>query len=85
MPYLLVAPEDGELARLATGAFDRPALPTGPYWSIARVLDVLGDGPGRDELLSLLLFDPGYAAAQIEAGRRRAEQVLAAGWRLGPP
>lgn len=85
VPYLLVAPEDGRLAALAAGAFRPSLLPRDAYWAIGRLLDVLGDAMGRDELLSLILFEPGYAAAQIELGREHAEQALAGGWRLDPP
>lgn len=85
VPYLLVAPQDGRLARLAAEAFRPSALPPDAYWAIGRLLDALGDGPGRDELLSLVLFDPDHAAAQVKLGREHAEQALATGWRLDPP
>jgi NTE family protein len=85
VPYLLVAPEDGRLAALAADAFRPSLLPPDAYWAIGRLLDALGDGTGRDELLSLILFDPDYAAAQIELGREHAEQALAGDWRLDPP
>jgi NTE family protein len=85
VPYLLVAPEDGRLAALAADAFRPSMLPPDAYWAIGRLLDVLGDGPGRDELLSLILFDPDYATAQVKLGREHAEQALATGWRLDPP
>lgn len=85
VPYLLVAPSDGKLAELAAAAFVPSILPTDSYWAIGRLLDVLGTGNGRDELLSLILFDPSYAAAQIELGREHAEQALVTGWLLDPP
>lgn len=85
VPYLLVAPSDGALAGLAAAAFRPSMLHPDSYWVIGRLLDVLGDGPGRDELLSLILFDAGYAEAQVKLGREHAEQALATGWRLDPP
>ena len=80
VPYLLVAPGDGEIAKLAAGAF-RPAGPTDPYWAIGRLLDSLGGGSGRDELLSLILFNRQYARQQVDLGREHAKAALAAGWR----
>ncbi|MGD9527230.1 patatin-like phospholipase family protein [Pseudonocardia sp.] len=85
VPYLLVAPEDGVLARIAAEVFRPSILPPDAFWAIGRILDVLGDGPGRDELLSLVLFDPEYAEQQLTLGRVHAQQALAAGWRLDPP
>lgn len=79
VPHLLVAPHDGELAALAARTF-RAATPLDDYWAIDRLLTALGDGPGRDELLSLVLFRRGYAEALVEAGRRDAEAAVAAGW-----
>lgn len=79
VPHLLVAPGDGELAALAARAF-RAATPLDDYWVIDRLLAALGDGPGRDELLSLVLFRRAYAEALVEAGRRDAEVALAGGW-----
>ena len=81
VPHLVVAPRDGELAALAAASFD-PSGPLDPYWAIGRMLDALGSGAGRDELLSLVLFDTGYAAALAAAGRRDAAATLAAGWSL---
>jgi NTE family protein len=79
VPHLVVAPRDGDLARLAAAAF-HPSGPWDEYWAIARLLDALGDGPGRDELLSLMLFRDGYAKALVEQGRADAMEVLAGGW-----
>ncbi|HXV92768.1 MAG TPA: patatin-like phospholipase family protein [Pseudonocardia sp.] len=77
--HLVVAPEDGELARLAAGTFG-PCGPSDPYWAIGRLLDSLGSGTGRDELLSLIFFDPAYAQQQVDLGRRHARAALGAGW-----
>jgi len=44
-----------------------------------RVLRHLLTDPARWELSSYLLFDPGYLAAAVAAGQRRAAEVLAAG------
>jgi NTE family protein len=79
VPHLVVTPRDGELARLAAAGF-HPSGPWDEYWAIARLLDGLGAGPGRDELLSLVLFRDGYAKALVEQGRADATAVLAADW-----
>ncbi|NMH97999.1 hypothetical protein [Pseudonocardia acidicola] len=79
MRYLLVAPKDGQLAKLAARTF-RPCGPTDPYWAIGRTLDALGSGIGRDELLSLIYFNRTYAEQQVGLGREDAKAALAAGW-----
>lgn len=79
IPHLVVTPQDGVLARLAAAAFE-PSGPWDEYWAIARLLDALGDGPGRAELLSLMLFRDAYAEALVEQGRADAAAVLAGGW-----
>ena len=71
-----MAPRDGELAGLAVESFQ----PTGEYWTIGTLLDSLGSGAGRDELLSLILFQHEYAQRQVECGRRDARVALAGGW-----
>jgi hypothetical protein len=81
VPHIAVAPHDGELARLAAAAFD-PSGPRDPYWTIGRLLDSLGGGDGRDELLRLILFQREYAAALVECGRRDARAALGGGWQL---
>lgn len=81
VPHLLVAPQDGELARLAAESFD-PKTPADAYWPIGRLLDALGSGTGRDELLSMILFRREYAQRLVEAGRRDAKAALAAGWHV---
>ncbi|MHC1558924.1 patatin-like phospholipase family protein [Actinomycetospora sp. C-140] len=85
VPYLLVAPRDGQLARLAADTFRPSALPLDANSAVGRLLDALGDGLGRDELLSHILFDGEYAKQQVELGRSHAVQSLAAGWRYDPP
>ncbi|NMO93731.1 patatin-like phospholipase family protein [Actinomycetospora sp. TBRC 11914] len=78
VPFRVVAPADGQLAGLARRAFDARAR--GPWdasWAIERLLTAGGGGIGRDELLSLVFFDPDYARAQIEQGRADARAVLA--------
>lgn len=78
VPFRVVAPADGQLAGLARETFE--ARVRGPWdasWAIERLLAAGGDGVGRDELLSLVFFDPDYAEAQIERGRADAQAVLA--------
>ena len=41
----------------------------------------LGEGGGRDELLSLVLFRQAYAQGLAAQGRSDATAALAAGWR----
>jgi NTE family protein len=76
--FRVVAPPDGELARLAADAYrSRRRGPWDGTWGIERLLAAGGDGAGRDELLSLVFFDPDYASAQIERGRHEARRVMA--------
>ncbi len=78
IPFRVVAPADGQLAALASEAYrSRVRGPWDAAWGIERVLAAGGDGSGRDELLSLVFFDPDYAAAQIERGRADARAVMA--------
>lgn len=79
VPHLVVAPQDGDLGALAAESFT-PAGPWDPYWAIGRLLDSLGEGGGRDELLSLVLFRRAYAEGLVAHGRRDAATALAAGW-----
>ena len=79
MRYLLVEPPDGALANMAAQTF-HPSGVTDPYYAIGRALDAVGDGPGRDELLSLIYFNRDYAQRQVALGRQRARKALVAGW-----
>jgi NTE family protein len=77
IPFRVIAPPDGELAGLAADAYcSRRRGPWDVTWGIERLLAAGGDGPGRDELLSLVFFDPDYATAQIERGREEARRVM---------
>jgi NTE family protein len=89
VPFRVIAPPDGELATLAAHAYDsRLRGPWDPTWGIARLLAAAGDDAGRNELLSLVFFDPDYAMAQIACGRREAIRVMAQQpaeqWSTGP-
>ena len=82
---MAVSPPVGELARLAAETYERRTRGFGRLtepdnWLLGRALRGAGDGVGRRELLSYLLFDEEYFAAGIELGRRAAEAVLASGW-----
>jgi NTE family protein len=79
VPYLLVEPPDGALAAMAAKTFHPSGL-TDPYYAIGRALDAIGDGSGRDELLSLIYFNRDYAEQQVALGRQRAKDALAVGW-----
>jgi NTE family protein len=79
--HIVVAPNDGDLGALAAANF-HPLSPLDEYWAIAKLLDALGAGPGRDELLSLMLFRDGYARALVEQGRRDALTAIARGWQV---
>ena len=73
VPFRVIAPPDGEMARLAAEAYgSRRRGPWDPTWGIERLLAAGGDGAGHDELLSLVFFDPDYATAQIARGRQDA-------------
>jgi NTE family protein len=77
IPLIEASPESGLLARIA-----REVVTTWPRFSphrlyrrleyqlLRRSYAGLGAGPGNDELLSYLLFDPTFAERQIEIGRR---------------
>lgn len=82
VPYLVVSPPDGELARMASEHFD-PAL-TDSYFPIGRLLAAAGEGAGRNELLSLIFFDRDYTEAQIKLGHDHAARAMNEGWRIGP-
>ncbi len=82
---MVVAPPVGELAELAATTWERRTrglrrLTELDSWLLGRALRGAGDGVGRRELLSYLLFDEEYFAAGAELGRRTAEASLAAGW-----
>ncbi|MGI5128387.1 patatin-like phospholipase family protein [Pseudonocardia sp. CA-107938] len=81
VPHLVVAPKDGRLAELAAATF-HPSGPWDEYWAIGRLIDALGDGPGRNELISLVLFRDSYAKALVDQGRADAEAALAADWTI---
>jgi NTE family protein len=82
---MAVSPPVGELGELAAEVYERRTRGLGRLaeldnWLLGRVLRGAGDGVGRRELLSYLLFDEEYFAGGIELGRRAAEQALAVGW-----
>ncbi|HET6561463.1 MAG TPA: patatin-like phospholipase family protein, partial [Marmoricola sp.] len=82
---MTVSPPVGEMARLAAETYARRTQGLGRLteldnWLLGRALRGAGDGVGRRELLSYLLFDEEYFAAGIELGRRTAEATLAMGW-----
>src|SRR5581483_7190450 len=77
--YLLIEPPDGALAAMAAQTFHPSGL-TDPYYAIGRALHAMGDGSGRDELLSLIYFNRDYAQQQVALGRQRAKEALAVGW-----
>lgn len=79
VPHLVVAPPDGALAALVAATF-HPAGPWDEYWVIARLIDAIGAGPGRDELISLVLFRDSYAKALVDRGRADATAALTGGW-----
>lgn len=87
VPVLAVAPEPGSLGALADEILARlGANPLRLAWdsdkvALDRLLRSIGDGPGRRELLSYLLFDSEYFNAQIALGAQAADAALAGGWR----
>jgi hypothetical protein len=82
---MTVSPPPGELGAVAAEVFARKTRGLGRVaemdsWLLGQALRGAGDGVGRRELLSYLLFDEDYFAAGIEVGRRAARAALAAGW-----
>ncbi len=86
LPVMVASPEPGQLGRLArdvvTEELDRPWS----WWRstddvvLSRLLRGAGDGPGREELLSYVLFDQTYFLRQLDLGRQAGRAALLAGW-----
>lgn len=81
-----VSPQPGELARLAHDIVQakrrswwRSALRESDTFALQRILRGIGQGGGPRELLSYVLFDDEYFAAQIELGRAAVEAALRGG------
>lgn len=83
---MAVAPEPGRLGQLADTAwrsrygefYRRRGL--GDTAALGRLLRGAGDGQGRRELLSYVLFDEQYFADSIDHGVKRAQVALDRGW-----
>ena len=78
-----IAPQPGELGALAEFVMTRKRLSRWRSWlqesdlfALERVLRGLGEGTGQRELLSYVLFDDEYFAAQIDIGANAARAVL---------
>lgn len=78
-----VSPQPGELAELANSvvaakrrSWLRSMLRESDTFALQRLLRGIGQGGGPREMLSYVLFDDEYFAAQIELGRTAAEAVL---------
>lgn len=89
IPVMVASPEPGELGLLAQktlteslGSSPLSRLRSTDLYALDRLLRGLGDGPGRRELLSYVMFDERYFTAQAELGRQAAKRALAAGWSL---
>ena len=83
--YQAIAPEAGELGRLAAEAANRlrgrSVLGGIDNLLLRRAIRGAGSATsGQRELLSYFLFDPNYFAASIEHGREAARRALARGW-----
>ncbi|HET7397327.1 MAG TPA: patatin-like phospholipase family protein [Intrasporangium sp.] len=80
---MTVSPPPGELGRLAAQAFERRGLGRLAHVGnrlLERGIRGIGDGVGRRELLSYLLFDPLYFTDSVRLGRAMARAAYAAGW-----
>lgn len=82
---ITVGPRPGELASLAEYVMTRKRLSRWRSWiresdlfALERVLRGIGEGTGQRELLSYVLFDEEYFAAQIEIGQTAARAALRA-------
>lgn len=83
LPLVTVSPRPGALARLAHHVLSG-APPLSPrrfyrrleYQALRRAYAGLGRGPGNDELLSYLLFDPEFATRQVARGREDARAAF---------
>lgn len=78
-----ISPQPGELAELANSvvaskrrSWLRSVLRESDTFALQRLLRGIGQGGGPREMLSYVLFDDEYFAAQIELGRTAAEAVL---------
>ncbi len=76
---ITVAPRPGELGSLAEFVMTRKRLSRWRSWvtesdlhALERVLRGIGEGTGQRELLSYVLFDDEYFAAQIDIGHNAA-------------
>jgi NTE family protein len=90
-PYITVrvmpvAPSPGHLGYLADQAWQaryaKPWKPAGHAdnaW-LGRLLRSAGDGPGRRDLLSYLLFDTQYFTTSVQHGEERGRTALSRGW-----
>jgi hypothetical protein len=74
MAVLDVSPDNGTLSRLAN-QFKNVEDPNDR--ALIRFFSRFGGESGRNELLSYLLFEPGYFKAQFECGAQRACDRLA--------
>ncbi|MCB0914156.1 MAG: patatin-like phospholipase family protein [Actinobacteria bacterium] len=88
IPVMVVSPSPGELGLLAEQCATRGRGPLGLWrssdlYALNHLLRGLGDGPGRRELLSYVMFDESYFTAQIALGAAAAERALRDGWQLG--
>jgi NTE family protein len=83
VPYRLVAPKDGTMAKLAANCARRYRWRFfNSYFLIRRLLAAAGSGIGPDELLSLILFEQNYFKEQIEIGRKHARAALDGPWQF---
>src|SRR5262249_37821821 len=83
LEYIAVAPPAGELAKAAGASVKSrwfPSFHTLRYRGLRTFLRFTGTGPGRDELLSYVLFDANYADAQFKQAKIDVPPELAAGW-----
>ncbi|MFN8125547.1 MAG: patatin-like phospholipase family protein [Candidatus Nanopelagicales bacterium] len=81
---ITVAPRPGELGNLAEFVMTRKRLSRWRSWlresdlfALERVLRGIGEGTGQRELLSYVLFDDEYFAAQIDIGANAARAAIA--------
>lgn len=88
VPHMLISPQPGALSDLADEIIKHKtrtpwrAANNSVGLAIDRILRLMGNSPGRQDLLSYIYFDTDYFTEQINLGRQAARAALAEGWQV---